>query len=167
MTDITETPASSDDLDIIRRIVKGTRVALLTTVSEGGDLHSRPLAVLEDEFDGSIWFFTADPSPKTDDIAANPSVNVSLTDGKSYLSLAGTASVDRDQERIEQLWNPMVEAWFENGREDPTVALLRVDATTAEFWSIDKPAIARTFEVVKALVTKTQPDVGENRTVEL
>jgi general stress protein 26 len=165
MTDTASTTA--DDLEIIRTIVKGSRVALLTTVSASGELHSRPLAVLEDEFDGAIWFFTADPSPKTDDIAAQPQVNVSLTDGKSYLSLSGTASIDRDQTRIDDLWNPFVEAWFENGREDPSVALLKVDASSAEFWSVDKPAIARAFQVAKALVTKTQPDVGENRTVEL
>jgi len=61
----------------------------------------------------------------------------------------------------------MVEAWFENGREDPTVALLRVDARSAEFWAIDKPGIVRAFEVAKALVTKTTPDVGENKTVSL
>jgi general stress protein 26 len=155
------------DLDTIRTIVSGTRIAVLTTVSPSGELHSRPLAVLEDTFEGSVWFFTQDPSPKTTDVAGNAEVNVSYSDGKSYLSLAGTATVDHDQTRIDQLWNPMVEAWFENGREDPTVALLRVDARSAEFWAIDKPGIVRAFEVAKALVTKTTPDVGENKTVSL
>jgi len=65
------------------------------------------------------------------------------------------------------LWNPMAEAWFENGREDPTVALLRVDARSAEYWSSDKPGIVRAFEIAKAVVTKSAPDVGENRTVAL
>jgi general stress protein 26 len=156
-----------NDLDTIRTIVSGTRIAVLTTVSPSGELHSRPLAVLEDDFEGSVWFFTQDPSPKTTDVAANAEVNVSYADGKSYLSLAGTATVEHDQARIDQLWNPMVEAWFENGREDPTVALLRVDARSAEFWAIDKPGIVRAFEVAKALVTKTTPDVGENKTVAL
>jgi general stress protein 26 len=157
----------SDDLDIIRAIVKGSRVALLTTVSESGELHARPLAVLENEFAGEIWFFTADPSPKTADIALQPQVNVSMTDGKSYLSLAGTASVVRDRDRIDELWSPMAEAWFENGRDDPSVALLRVDASSAEFWAIDKPALARAFQLAKGIVTGRQPDVGENRTVAL
>jgi general stress protein 26 len=61
----------------------------------------------------------------------------------------------------------MAEAWFEEGRQDPTVALLRVDARNAEYWSSDKPGIVRAFEIAKAIVTKQQPDVGDNRTVSL
>jgi len=165
MTNITE--STHDDLETIRTIISGSKIAVLTTHSGSGELHSRPLALLDSEFEGTLWFFTQDPSPKTDDIAGDPQVNVALNDGKSYLSLAGTASVDRNQTRIDQLWNPMVEAWFENGREDPTVALLRVDTTSAEFWAIDKPGVVRAFEIAKALVTKSAPDVGENRTVSL
>ena len=157
----------STDLDTIRTIVSGTRIAVLTTVSPTGELHSRPLAVLEDTFEGSVWFFTQDPSPKTTDVAGNPEVNVSYADGKSYLSLAGTATVDRDQARIDEFWNPWAEAWFDGGRQDPTVALLRIEATSAEYWHIDKPAVVRGFEVVKAIVTRSAPDVGESRTVEL
>ena len=158
---------TNDDLDTIRSIIADTTIAVLTTRSPGGELHSRPLAALDYPFEGTLWFFTQDPSPKTRDIADDPQVNVSFTDGKSYLSLAGTASVERNQTRIDQLWNPMVEAWFDNGRDDPSVALLRVDATSAEFWAINKPGVVRAFEIAKAIVTKTTPDVGENRTVSL
>jgi len=160
MTDDTE-------LETIRSIIDAAKVAVLTTTSAGGELHSRPLAVLDDVFEGSVWFFTQDPSPKSDDIAVNPEVNVAYADGKGYLSIAGTASIEHNPTRIDQLWNPMVEAWFENGKDDPTVALLRVDARTAEYWSVDKPGVVRAFEIAKALVTKTKPDVGENRTVAL
>ena len=159
----------TDDTDIetIRTIIDAAKVAVLTTTSHGGELHSRPLAVLADKFEGSLWFFTADPSPKSEDIALNPEVNVAYADGKGYLSIAGTASIERNQTRIDQLWTPMAEAWFENGKDDPSVALLRVDARSAEYWSSDKPGIVRAFEIAKAIVTKTQPDVGENRTVAL
>jgi len=157
----------NDDFETIRTIVSGTRIAVLTTRASSGELHARPLAVLDYPFEGTLWFFTQEPSPKTDDVANDPQVNVSFTDGKSYLSIAGTASVERNQTRIDQLWNPMAEAWFDDGREDPSVALLRVDATSAEFWAIDKPKVVRAFEIAKAVVTRTTPDVGENKTVSL
>jgi general stress protein 26 len=155
------------DLETIRSIIDAAKVAVLTTTSPSGELHSRPLAVLDDVFEGSVWFFTQDPSPKSDDIAANPEVNVAYADGKGYLSIAGTATIEHNPTRIDQLWNPMAEAWFEKGRDDPSVALLRVDARSAEYWSSDKPGIVRAFEIAKAVVTKSQPDVGENRTVSL
>lgn len=156
-----------EELKTINDIIKATRFATVTTRTADGELVSRPLAVLDREFDGTVWFFTQDPSPKTDDIAGDPHVNVAYADGASAVSLSGTAAVDRDQARIDEFWNPWAEAWFEGGRQDPTVALLRVDATSAEYWHIDKPAVVRGFEVVKALVTRSAPDVGESRTVEL
>ena len=159
--------ADDADLDTIRTIIRAAKVAILTTTTTTGELHSRPLAVLDGTFEGSVWFFTQDPSPKSDDIAANPEVNVAYADDKGYLSLAGTATIEHNPTRIDQLWNPMAEAWFENGRDDPTVALLRVDARSAEYWSSDKPGVVRAFEIAKAVVTKSAPDVGENRTVAL
>jgi general stress protein 26 len=156
-----------EELETINRIMKATRFATITTHSADGSLYSRPLAVLDRDFDGTVWFFTQDPSPKTEDVAFDPHVNVAYVDGASHISLAGTASVDRDQARIDEFWNPWAEAWFDGGRQDPAVALLRVDATSAEYWHIDKPAVVRGFEVIKALVTRTAPDVGESRTVDL
>lgn len=155
------------DLEAISKIIGGTRFATVTTHGKDGGLYSRPLAVLEREFDGSVWFFTQDPSPKTDDIAHDAHVNVSYSNGSSTVSLAGTATVSRDQAKIDEFWNPWAESWFEGGRTDPSVALLKVDATSAEYWSVDKPAVVQVFEMAKSLITHTAPDVGESRTVAL
>lgn len=159
---------SADDLDTIRTILGDARFANVTTRS-GRDLHSRPLAIVQDsdEFTDTLYFFTQDPSPKTADIGAHPEVNVAVSADKGHLSLSGRASVDRDPALIDKFWNPWAEAWFEGGREDPSVALLRVDVDSVEYWDTDKPAIARGFEIVKGLLTKTPPDVGDNKTVEL
>ena len=156
-----------NDLETIQKIIGKTRFATVTTRTANGDLVSRPLAVLKREFDGSVYFFTDDPSPKTDDIRADPHVNVSYIDGQDVVSLAGTASVDRDRALIDELWNPWAEAWFEGGRDDPAVALLRVDATSAEYWHTDKPGVVRAFEVAKGIVTQKAPDVGEAKVVDL
>lgn len=42
-------------------------------------------------------------------------------------------------------------------------ALLKVDATSIEFWHVDKPAVVRAVEVARALITKTAPDVASRR----
>lgn len=155
------------ELDIIQDIMRGARFATVTTRGAGGALFSRPLAVLDHDFEGTVWFFTPDPSPKTAEIAADPHVNVAYGDGPSHVSLSGTATVTRDPGLIDRFWNPWADAWFENGRDDPSVALLEVTADTIEFWHVDKPAVVRAIEVAKALLTRSAPDVGESRTLEL
>lgn len=156
-----------DELQTIHDIMKGARFASVATRTRGGALVSRPLAVLDHDFEGTVWFFTQHPSPKTDDLAADSHVNVAYADGASHVSLTGTGSVVRDPELIDRFWNPWAEAWFDGGRDDPSVALLQVDADTVEYWHVDKPAVVRAFEVAKALLTRTAPDVGESRTVDL
>lgn len=159
--------AHEEDLKVISDIISSTRFATVTTHSADGALYSRPLAVLQKDFDGTVWFFTQDPSPKTDDVRHDAHVNVAYADGASTVSLAGTATIDRDQARIDEFWNPWAEAWFEGGRNDPSVALLAVEVDSAEYWHIDKPAVLRGLEVAKSLVTKSTPDVGESHVVEL
>lgn len=163
-----ETPhATDEDIARIAGIVRSAKIGLLTTTSPEGQLHSRPLAAQDVEFDGDLWFFTQDPSEKVRDIAVHSAVNVAFESGKGYLSVAGTAEVVHDRAKVDEYWTPAVEAWFPEGREDPTVALIRVRAESAEYWATDEPGIVSAFKIAKAVVTRTQPDVGENRAVEL
>lgn len=148
------------------KIVKDADIAILTTINAQGQLVSRPLAVQEAEFDGDLWFFTEDPSPKEDDIRANPQVNVSISSDKGYLSIAGTAMLTKDRAKIDELWSASVKPWFD-GKDDPSVALIKVDADTAEYWSMDTPRVVAAFKIAKGMVTGERPDPGKNDVVNL
>src|ERR1700712_2290 len=102
----------AEEIAKVAELTKKARIAVLTTVDGTGALVSRPLAMQDHEFDGQLWFFTQDPSPKVDDIAANPNVNVSLESGNGWVSIAGAASISHDQAKIDELWNKFSEAWF-------------------------------------------------------
>lgn len=159
--------STEDEQQQVADLVEKAKVALVTTVAENGSLVSRPLAVQQREFDGDLWFFTADPSPKTEQIRANNQVNVAFEAGNGWLSISGTASVTKDQAKIDELWNTAAEAWFEQGREDPAVALLRVHADTAEYWVSNTPRVIALAKYAKAAVTGGRPDIGENAVVDL
>ena len=159
--------ATPDQFDLIAKIVHGARVAMVTTVSADGHLVSRPLALQDRVFDGELWFFTPDPSPKTDDVRANPQVNVAVESDDDYVSLSGTATVSRDRTMIEALWNRHAEAWFENGIDDPSVALLHVNVDTAEYWKFGSPKLVAAAKYAAALVTGDRPEIVENETVEI
>jgi general stress protein 26 len=159
--------ATTEELQKVTELVKAARIAFMTTINEDGQLVSRPLATQQVEFDGDLWFFSQEPSHKTDEIVANPQVNVTMDSGKGYLSIAGTATIVHDRAKTDELWNKQAQAWFPEGRDDPSIALIRVHADTAEYWSTDDPKVVVLFKVAKAAVTGGQPDIGENKTVEL
>lgn len=159
--------ATTDEREKVVELVKAARIGFMTTTNSDGQLVSRPLAVQEVEFDGDLWFFTQDPSDKTAEIKANPQVNVTIESGKGYLSIAGSAEIVHDKAKADELWNKRTEAWFPEGREDPTIALIKVHADTAEYWATDDPKVVTLFKVAKAAATGGTPDVGENKTVQL
>jgi general stress protein 26 len=42
--------------------------------------------------------------------------------------------MDNNRATIDKLWNRFIAAWFEGGKDDPKLALLRLDAERAEIW---------------------------------
>ena len=159
--------ADDDDMVTIARLVKASKIALLTTITPSGQLHSRPLATQEADFDGDLWFFTQDPSSKVDDIRSNDQVNAAFESGKGYLSVSGSATIVHDRTKIDELWTPAASAWFPDGKDDPTVALIKVSAQSAEYWASDEPGVVSIFKIAKAALTGGQPDVGDNKSVDL
>jgi general stress protein 26 len=106
-----------EDLTQLAALVKDAKIALLTTVSDEGHLHSRPLGLQQDDFDGDLWFLTQHPSSKTADIAVNPQVNVAFESDKGWVSIAGTASVVHDDPKAVVLFK-LTKAALTGGQPD-------------------------------------------------
>jgi len=166
----TATHRREDDLQKLRELVKDIDFCMLTTVDEGGDLHSRPMSSNGDiDGDGDIWFFTNASSHKVSEIAKLPRVNVSFADpdNQRYVSISGKAQLVRDREKIDELWRPEFKIWFPEGKDDPEVALLRVSLEKAEYWDSPSSTIGYALSFVSSLVTGKEPDMGENKKLEL
>jgi general stress protein 26 len=166
----TATKRREDDLQKLRELVKEIDFCMLTTVDEDGDLHSRPMSSNgEIDEDGSIWFFTNASSHKVSEIARRPRVNVSFADpdNQRYVSVSGTGELVRDQKKIEELWKPEFKIWFPKGKDDPEIALLRVSLEKAEYWDSPSSTIGYALSFVSSLVTGKEPDMGENKQLEV
>ena len=124
-----------DEMKTIQSIMEGVRTCMLTTVSADGSLQAHPMTTQEAEFDGDAWFLLGRDSQSARDVAASSHVNVSYAGASAWLSLAGTAEVVHDQAKKAELWNTFVEAWFPDGRDDPSVEVLRVRAESAQYWN--------------------------------
>lgn len=137
------------------------RFAMFTTIDEHGHLISQPMTNQEIDAEGGLWFYTSTHTDLWENIAAHPKVNVSFANPESglYVSISGTAERVVDRARIKQLWNPMVAVWFPNGVDDPHVVLVRVAARTVEYWDSSTSKIAGMFEMAKAAITGSTPDL--------
>ena len=162
--------SKSDDVKKLVRLIKDIKFAMLTTATKNGALRSRPMATqVEDDFDGTLWFFTDDDEAKVHEIQRDKHVNVSFADPhkNDYVSVSGLASIVKNKAKAKELWNPFYKAWFPDGLDDPKLALIRVDVDRAEYWDSPNSKVVQLAGLIKAVVTGKPAKGGENKKVKL
>ncbi|MBF0706053.1 pyridoxamine 5'-phosphate oxidase family protein [Alkalihalobacillus hwajinpoensis] len=125
---------NQETIENIKDLIKDEKVAMLTTISSGGKLMSRPMQTQEVELDREeIWFITKKDTDKYDDIKFNPAVNLAYA-GSSYVSISGTAELVQDNEKKNEYMNKIVEKLLNTSADDPDVVLVKVTPEIAEYW---------------------------------
>jgi general stress protein 26 len=100
------------------------------------DGHARPMTAHFENDHGPIWFFTTKDHRlvRLLDRGDRAIATFASKGHDLFATLHGRLSVDNDPAVIDRLWNRFVAAWFEGGKTDPKLALLRLDAERAEIW---------------------------------
>ena len=100
------------------------------------DRHMRPMTAQVEDEKSPIWFFASYESDMVKSIGSNSRAVASFASKRHdlFASVHGTLCVDNDPAVIDRLWNPFAAAWYEGGKDDPKLALLRLDAEHAEIW---------------------------------
>jgi general stress protein 26 len=138
---IDEEATMTDETRLIEKLWKALKADMtvmlgLTGVEEG---HSQPMtAQLGDDAHsgGPIWFFTA---TDTDLVKAmgerhRAVVHFASKGHEVFASLHGELLRDNDRATIDRLWNRFVAAWFEGGKDDPRLQLLRFEPEEGQVW---------------------------------
>lgn len=165
----TAAPDRDDNIRKLRELAKGLHVAMLTTQGGDGRLFSRPLGVQEMEFDGDVWFATGLDSEKVREIEANPQVNVAFAskDNGTYISISGTARVVRDRAEIERHWTPGMGLYFKDGKDDPNLCLIHVEAESAEYWDGPGTLAGKALHFLLTAVTNDPGSLSDNERMNL
>jgi len=100
------------------------------------DGHARPMTAQSEDDSSPIWFFTARDSELVKHLGEGHRAIAAFAakDHELFASIKGNLVLDTDPAVIDRLWNPFVAAWYEGGKQDPKLALLRLDAEHAEVW---------------------------------
>ena len=101
------------------------------------DGHARPMTAQMDGERGPIWFFTAKDNAIVQKLGkGNRAIATFASKGHDlFATIHGRVRLDNDRDTIDRLWNRFVAAWFEGGKDDPKLALLRLDPEQAEIWA--------------------------------
>ncbi len=134
MTDATGREAIPE----IAALIKKIDLCLFTTSGDDGQLHTRPMSNNgQVEWEGSSWFFAPSDGRLVAELQVDPQAVAGYRAGDAYdfISISGRATIETDAELKKQYWLPELERWFPNGPGDPNVALIRLDAEHADWWT--------------------------------
>ncbi len=108
------------------------------------DGHARPMTAQVEGDHGPIWFFTAKDNAIVEQLPqGDRAIATFVSKGHDvFATVHGRLSLDMDRATIDRLWSPFAAAWFEHGKDDPKLALLRLDAERAEIWENGSSLVA-------------------------
>ena len=146
---------SEEALKKFKKLVEEIRVCMFITNNESEHEHTRPMAAVDVEDNGMLWFYTDIRSIKVEEVATDRDVHLTFAHpGKeSYLDVKGTGSIVTDRGLIKEKWEPVVKAYFPNGADDPNLALLKIRPSEVYYWEAESGKMVQFIKMAVAAVT--------------
>ncbi|MBA8905023.1 pyridoxamine 5'-phosphate oxidase family protein [Aminobacter ciceronei] len=125
----------ADKREFEAKFWKSIRSDMTVMVSVSG-IDPRPMTA---QFDGerkTIYFFTASDTELAGKLARARKATLVYAAKKHdlFATVHGTLRIDGDRSTMDRLWNRFVAAWFEKGKDDPKLRLLRFEPADAQIW---------------------------------
>ncbi|WP_339764992.1 pyridoxamine 5'-phosphate oxidase family protein [uncultured Hoeflea sp.] len=161
MTDLQKT--RNEPIEQLFDMLDDTHAVMIGLDKPGHSM--QPMAPQVDEDRRSIWFYSKRDSELGGAIAKSPANRARICaispDHDYHACISGTMSEEADRTLVDNFWSSVVAAWFEGGKDDANLILLRFDPAEADIWASSGSVIRFAWEVAKANLTDEQPDVGE------
>ena len=126
--------------------------------------HFQPMTAFLDREAQQIWFFTYRDTDLAQAVGDGGGHAMFVFQERDLQAcIGGRLTLSHDAERMARFWNPMVAAWYPEGKDDPRLTLLRLDCEDAQVWLTEAGPARFAFEIAKANATGTRPDLGERR----
>jgi general stress protein 26 len=161
---------SEEAIEKLKKLVSEINICLFCTnlkVDKGATC--RPMSAQQTDEEGNIWFFSSLDSDKNREIEEDVHVQLFFAhpDKSSYLVVNGEAEIINDQNKIEELWSPLLKTWFTDGKNDASISLIKVNAKTAYYWDTDGNKMINFLKMVASAATGTSLTMAKQGKIEL
>lgn len=146
----------------LTELVNDIRMCMFCTFSSHEYFETRPMATLNVDDQGRVWFLSDKQSDKNQDLKHSRKVQLIYAKPSSteFLSIRGTAFETRDSATIDELWNQMAAAWFKGGKDDPNLSAVCVTPVEARYWDTKHGKIISLLKIAAAAMSKKVMDDG-------
>jgi general stress protein 26 len=144
----------------IKEIGESVKTCMFCTGMDEIPFSTRPMATQEVDEQGCLWFFSDKQSHKNEDIKSDSKVQLIYADpgNTKFLSVYGTATVFYDKTKVEELWNPFIKTWFQEGKDDPNLSLIKVQSHEAYYWNTKDGRIVTLLKIAAGALSGKEMD---------
>ncbi len=161
---------SKEGVKKLKELVDEITICLFCTNLKTGDgATSRPMAAQKVDEDGNLWFFSEVQSDKNREIKVDNRVQLFFAHpGKSsYMVINGEAEIIFDKNKTEELWTPLLKTWFKEGKDDPSISILKVNTTSAYYWDTDGNKMINFLKMAASVATGTTLNIGKEGAIKV
>jgi general stress protein 26 len=154
-------------IDKFKELVDHEATCLFTTKLTQVPLNTRPMAVQKVCDQGNFWFMSASDSDKNTEIQQDSRVQLFFLNTAKYefLSVYGEATITRDRAKIDELWTDIAKAWFEQGKDDPRVTVIKVAPIEGYYWDTKDGKLVSLLKIAASAVTGKTLQEGVEGTI--
>ncbi|WP_435165289.1 pyridoxamine 5'-phosphate oxidase family protein [Falsirhodobacter sp. 1013] len=131
--------------------------------------HGRPMTLISEGGEhGPLWVFTTKDNDMVEAAHAGSAAFVHyVSKGHDlWACVHGNVTISYDRAVIDRLWNSHVAAWYEGGKDDPKIALIRFEPDHAEIWE-DSSSVVAGVKTALGLSDPKKDAQGKKATVQL
>jgi general stress protein 26 len=154
--------SSQEAIAKLKALAEDINMCMFCTDLTSTPFATRPMSIQQVDEQGNLWFLSSASSNKNAEIRADEKVQLLFAkpSDSHYLSIFGDAYIYRDRNKIEEMWTMMAKAWFEDGKDDPDVTVIRVSPTEAYYWDTKYGKMVSMLKIAAAVVTGKSMDGG-------
>jgi general stress protein 26 len=150
------------------KAVEADRTMMVGLIGVEGAMAQPMTAQLDDGLGkrrGLIYFFTAKDTDLVQEMGERHQamINFAAKGHDLFATVEGELFLHDDRATIDRLWSRFVAAWFESGKNDPNLQLLRFQPRDAQIWLNEHSA----FAGVKMLLGSDPKDDDKGKTAHL
>lgn len=159
--------SAQDAIDKLKELIKSESICFFCTQLTHQPITTRPMSTQKVDDEGNIWFMSSIKSDKNKEILQNNTVQLfySNTSNYEFLSVLGSATIHTDREKIYEMWTPFAKAWFEDGKDDADISLIKVTPQSAYYWDTKNNKMISMIQMLASMVTGSAPNDGVEGTL--
>jgi general stress protein 26 len=155
-----------DAVKQLKELIGHNGICLFTTNLTSVPLQTRPMSTQSVDNEGNLWFLSSKSSHKNFEIGDDARVQLFYASrgNSEYLSVYGRAEVLRDHDKIEEIWSPVAKAWFQQGKDDPDLSVIKVVPEDIYYWDTKNGRMVSLMKIMASVVVgRTMDDSVEGK----